>query len=185
MTFKELKETLAADYDRLIPLRGGVIRRYLFHPPFNWLVWFRFLSYLKTKGFIGKLLIGLFFYHYKWKSAKLGIDMLIGTKIGKGFQIGHHGLNVVNSMAVIGENCSMMQDVTVGGWKEHAPHIGNNVTLFAGARVFGDVRIGNNVVVGANAVVTHDVPDNAVVAGIPAKVISMKGYEYTKVPHRG
>ena len=76
----------------------------------------------------------------------------------------------------------IFQGVTIGGMlKENemlVPRIGNNVILFAGAKVIGNVTIGNNVVVGANAVVTHDVPDNAVVAGIPARVISMKGADY-------
>lgn len=56
--------------------------------------------------------------------------------------------------------------------KDQAPTIGDNVVIFAGAKIIGAVDIGNNVVVGANAVVTKDVPDNYVVGGIPAKVIS-------------
>ena len=62
-----------------------------------------------------------------------------------------------------------------------SPIIGNNVLLFAGAKIIGNVRIGNNVVVGANAVVTHDVPDNAVVVGIPAKVINYNGKKINKL----
>ena len=48
----------------------------------------------------------------------------------------------------------------------------------AGAKVVGKIRVGNNVAIGANAVVTKDVPDNAVVGGIPAKIISMDGASY-------
>lgn len=44
-----------------------------------------------------------------------------------------------------------------------------------GAKIIGAVTIGNNVAIGANAVVTHNVPDNAVVAGVPAKILSMNG----------
>lgn len=52
--------------------------------------------------------------------------------------------------------------------------IGDNVTIFAGAKVIGNIRIGNNVTVGANSVVTSDVPDNAIVAGVPARILRIK-----------
>ena len=55
------------------------------------------------------------------------------------------------------------------------PVIGDNVVAYAGAKIIGNVHVGNNVVIGANAVVTKDVPDNAVVVGVPAKVINYNG----------
>lgn len=55
-----------------------------------------------------------------------------------------------------------------------APTIGDNVVVYAGAKIIGGVHIGNNVIIGANAVVTKDVPDNCVVAGVPARIIKMK-----------
>jgi serine O-acetyltransferase len=58
--------------------------------------------------------------------------------------------------------------------------IGDNVILFSGAKVIGNVCIGNNVVVGANAVVLNDIPDNAVVAGVPAKIISYNGTKISR-----
>lgn len=54
------------------------------------------------------------------------------------------------------------------------PTVGDNVFISLGAKVIGKVRIGNNVTIAPNAVVTKDVPDNAVVGGIPAKIIRMK-----------
>ncbi|WP_240053851.1 DapH/DapD/GlmU-related protein [Bacteroides uniformis] len=52
--------------------------------------------------------------------------------------------------------------------------VGDNCYFGVGVKVIGSVRIGNNVTIGANAVVTHDIPDNAVVGGVPAKIIKIK-----------
>ena len=54
------------------------------------------------------------------------------------------------------------------------PTIGDNCIIYPGAKIFGKITIGNNVVIGANAVVNKDVPDNAVVAGVPARIIRYK-----------
>lgn len=54
------------------------------------------------------------------------------------------------------------------------PTIGNNVTIYAGAKVFGKITIGDDVVIGANAVVTKDIPSHSMVAGVPAKIIKTR-----------
>ena len=114
-------------------------------------------------------------------------------EIGKGTKFGYGGIAVVlHARTVIGKNCMIGQGVTIGGksgWYE-VPVIGDNVHISAGARLLGPVRIGNNVIIGANAVVVKDVPDNCIVAGIPAKIIkeniSMDDYEGEKaVKYRG
>lgn len=92
-------------------------------------------------------------------------------KIGGGFSL-QHGFSTIISAKEIGERCRIFQQVTVGYNGEYSPVIGNDVSITAGAIVIGDVCIGNNVVVGAGAVVTHDVPNNTVVAGVPARVIN-------------
>jgi len=80
---------------------------------------------------------------------------------------------IVQKRAVIGDNVTIAQCVTIGGRskKKNVPIIGNNVYIGAGAKILGDIIIGNNVIIGANSVVLIDVPDNSVVAGIPAKII--------------
>ncbi len=95
-------------------------------------------------------------------------------RIGKSTKFGYGGIGIViHARAVIGKNCMIGQNTTIGGRSGHyeVPKIGDNVDICAGARVLGPITIGNNVVIGANAVVIKDIPDNAVVAGVPAKII--------------
>lgn len=106
----------------------------------------------------------------------------MSTQIDKGFYLAHPIGIVINEETIIGDYVWIYQNVTIGKmYGKGSPVIGNNVLLFAGAKVIGDVKIGNNVVVGANAVVTHDVPDNAVVVGIPAKIINYNGKKINKM----
>lgn len=85
-----------------------------------------------------------------------------------------HGLKgiIIGYNVFVGKNCTIMQHVTISeGTKEKPTLIGNNVFIGAGAVIRSGRKIGNNVKIGANAVITHDVPDNCVVAGVPAKII--------------
>lgn len=96
------------------------------------------------------------------------------AQIGKGSKFGYGAIGVVvHARAVIGESCMIGPNVTIGGRGGHyeVPIIGNNVEISTGSKVLGPIKIGNNTVIGANAVVIKDVPDNAVVAGVPAKII--------------
>ncbi|MGK7939562.1 MAG: serine O-acetyltransferase [Crocosphaera sp.] len=94
--------------------------------------------------------------------------------IGKGFFI-QHGFSTI-IMADMGENCWVNQQVTIG-YKDQKgrPKIGDNVRITAGAKVIGNITIGNNVTVGANAVIVKNVPDNAVVVGVPGYIIKRDG----------
>ncbi len=79
---------------------------------------------------------------------------------------------IKESQTVIGKNCTIYQNVTIGQNNNKYPIIGDNVTIYAGAIIFGNIKIGNNVVIGANSVVNCSIPDNCVVAGVPAKIIN-------------
>ncbi|ENW17515.1 serine O-acetyltransferase [Acinetobacter haemolyticus] len=96
------------------------------------------------------------------------------TKIGKGSKFAYGAIGVVlHSKTIIGEKVIIGQGVTVGRQldPDGIPVIGNNVYISAGARILGGITIGNNVIIGANSVVVKDVPDNSIVAGVPAKTI--------------
>lgn len=105
-----------------------------------------------------------------------GIQIPFSAKIGKGFYIGHFGNIIIGSHVVIGEYCNISQGVTIGqagrGGKQLSPVIGNRVYMGPGAKIFGGIKIEDNVAIGANAVVTKDLPENAVAVGVPAQIVS-------------
>jgi len=102
-----------------------------------------------------------------------GISIPPTAYIGKGLLIEHFGGIVVNASSEIGEFCTFSHNVTVGNKIPGgaSPRIGDNVYICVGAKILGDITVGNNCIIGANAVVLKSIPKNAVVAGVPAKVI--------------
>lgn len=96
------------------------------------------------------------------------------STIGKGTIFAYGGIGVViHKRCVIGKNCIIGSNVTLGG-KSHSkgvPSIGEGCFIATGAKLLGDIHIGDNCVIGANAVVISDIPNNCMVAGIPARII--------------
>lgn len=96
------------------------------------------------------------------------------TEVGEGTILAYGGVGVViHKKAIIGKNCVIESNVTIGGRNNiaKAPIIEDNVFIGTGARILGDVHIGQGSIIGANAVVLHDVPACCSVAGVPAKVL--------------
>lgn len=126
---------------------------------------FRTLFYFRTKGFFANFL--RIFYP---KDPYFIID--VHTKIGAGLRLVHPYSTILNA-EYIGDNCYVNHLVTVGEKHGKKPIIGKNVELHAGCMVIGGVTVGDNAIIGAGAVVVKDVPENAVVAGNPAKILRM------------
>lgn len=99
------------------------------------------------------------------------------AKLGKNVRFPHPTGIVIGEGVVVANDAIIYQNVTLGGrrigdaQKGHYPEIGAGTVIFAGAVVAGKVRIGRGCTIGANSVVLHDMPDNAIVAGAPARVI--------------
>jgi serine O-acetyltransferase len=95
-----------------------------------------------------------------------GIEIPRATVVGPGLFIGHFGGITISASAVLGNNCSVSQNVTIGvsgsGDRLGVPVIGDDVYIAPGARLFGKITIGNNVKIGANAVIYKNLPDNCI-----------------------
>jgi len=82
----------------------------------------------------------------------------------------HHNGIVIHPRSIIGPNCLIFQQVTIGEHRVGLPTIGGHVDIGASAKILGSIRIGEHVLIGANAVVVKDAPDNCVAMGVPAFV---------------
>ena len=152
--------------------------QYFLAPGYRYTWWMRFCAFLSASK-LGRLLFPLAWLINRRQQIRFGIGISYKTQVGPGLYIGHEGGIFVSEHAVIGKNCNLSHQVTIGvsrrGERAGIPTVGDNVYIGPGAKVFGKVTIGNNAAIGANAVVTRDVPENAVVVGIPARVISLEG----------
>ena len=118
-----------------------------------------------------------------------GIEIHPKAKIGKNLFIDHGMGVVIGETSEIGNNVTIYHSVTLGGIapsidsdsqrdvKRH-PTLKNNVVVGSGAQVLGPIVVGENAKIGANAVVTKDVPENAVMVGIPAKNVGTTNKEF-------
>jgi serine O-acetyltransferase len=120
------------------------------------------------------------FFLMKFSELFLGAAIKPGADIGPGFFLSHTGIVRVHPQTKAGKNLSITVGVILGekglGGKG-APILGDNVFIGAGAKVLGTLRIGNNAKIGANAVVTHDIPDDAIAVGVPARILPPKNGE--------
>ena len=167
MFFKELKEFLDT-YKKKDPASRSYLEIVVCYPGVH-AVFFH-----KISNFFWKLKLKLLGRIISNISRFLtGIEIHPAVKIGKNFFIDHGMGIVIGETTVIGDNVSIYQGVTLGGTKwekrKRHPSISDNVVIGAGAKVLGPITVGKNSKIGANAVVTKDVPENAVMVGIPAK----------------
>ncbi len=167
--FKILKE----DYKvfRLV-YTGNPILAFFYNPSFKIVLIFR-LSQLFKRYFLTQFLA---YFLTMLNDFLHGVWLPSTVKIGKGLFLGHPRGLIVNSKTVIGDYCSIIQRVTIGG-----PNvvIGNNVEITSNVSIIGDrnkeetLKIGDNSVIAAGAVVLKSVSNNTVVGGIPAKVLKV------------
>jgi serine O-acetyltransferase len=120
-------------------------------------------------------------YLQSLSSRILQVDIHPAARIGKGVMLDHATGIVIGETAVIGDNCSLLHGVTLGGTGnergDRHPKIGSGVMMGSGAKILGNIKIGDCVRVAAGSVVLQDVPPRRTVAGVPARDIGPAGCE--------
>lgn len=181
MTWKKTKEFIRRDLYRNLEsctkkdvLKALCARRSMM----GVLVYYRLCHYfvgLEKRNILQFLLHSFCYIRFRHLQKRCGIELSQRTEIGYGLRLPHEGGIIIHINTVIGNNCEIMQGVTIGNnimkSRDEVAVIGDEVLLCAGAKIIGKVRIGNTVVVGANAVVTHDIEDHTIAGGIPARPI--------------
>ncbi|MGI9435102.1 MAG: serine O-acetyltransferase [Geminicoccaceae bacterium] len=167
--FQALKEDIQAVVER-DPAAGSVFEVLLCYPGVHAILMHRFAHYLWRRSWVTTA---------RWISQLArwltGIEIHPGATIGKSLLIDHGMGVVIGETAVIGDNVTLYQQVTLGGVslnpeKRH-PTIEDNVVIGAGAAVLGPFTVGKGARVGANAVVLKEVEPGVTVVGIPAKPV--------------
>lgn len=164
---------LAAVFDR-DPACHRYIEPLLYFKGFHALVTHRFAHALWTEGRKDFAL-----YLQSQSSRIFGVDIHPAARIGRGLMFDHATGIVIGETAVIGDHCSLLHGVTLGGSGkvsgDRHPKIGDNVMIGAGAKVLGNIHIGNCCRVAAGSVVLQDVPPQSTVAGVPARIVGPAG----------
>lgn len=121
----------------------------------------------------GRESLALFFQNRM--SNGFGVDIHPAARMGKGIMLDHATGLVIGETAVVGNNVSILQSVTLGGTGkdegDRHPKIGDGVLISAGAKILGNIQVGEGAKVGAGSVVLEDVPAHTTVAGVPAKIV--------------
>ena len=160
---------MVATYDR-DPATDRFLEPLLYYKGFHAIQTHRLAHWLWIKG-----RKDFAYYLQSRASASLQCDIHPAAKVGRGIFLDHATGLVVGETAVIGDDVSILHDVTLGGTgKDHGdrhPKIANGVLIGAGAKIIGNIEIGRCARVAAGSVVLKTVPNNVTVAGIPAKIV--------------
>lgn len=176
-SFKIAREYIKADLEKI---NGGftvikLIKTLMFEPGFKYIFWMRLTQFYWLKGGLYLPLYAFCRFFLKHYSYKFSFDISYRAEIGPGFSISHHGLLIIRAGCKIGKNCWMRPGTCIGKKgvvdDNFGAIIGDDVHIGFGVGIFGNIHIGNNVSIGANSVVIRDIPDNCVVAGVPAHII--------------
>ena len=174
---EELRETIRLDLQAVRdrdPAAAGYLSPFLFFKGFHALTSFRFAHALWREN---RRTLAL--YLQSLISKVFGVDIHPAARIGHGILVDHATGVVIGETAVVGNNVSLLHNVTLGGTGKESgdrhPKVGDGVLIAAGAKVLGNIKIGNGAKIGAGSVVLHDVDAHCTVVGVPAKKVGYCG----------
>ena len=174
-----LGEAFRADLMAVIkrdPASSRMVEPLLYYKGFHALEIYRFAHHLWRAGRKDFAL-----YLQSLCSRFLQVDIHPAAKIGKGIMFDHATGIVIGETAAIGDNCSLLHGVTLGGTgnerDDRHPKIGRGVMIGAGAKILGNIKVGDCARIAAGSVVLQDVPSRRTVAGVPAREIGFAGCE--------
>ena len=176
--FKFIKEEIETIKQRDPAIKSD--KEVFLYPGFRIMLRYRIAHRLYIKGhyFLARMIM-------QKGASKVGIDIHPGAVIGKNFFIDHGIGVIIGETAIIGDDCTIYQGVTLGGTgkqtgKRH-PTLGNNIMVSAGAKVLGNITIGDNTKIGAGSVVLRDIPSNSTVVGVPGRVIKRNNIKCERI----
>ena len=152
------------------PASNGILAPFLYFKGFHSLTAYRFGHHLWKSD---RTCLALFLQSLI--SEQFGVDIHPAARIGKGILIDHATCLVIGETATVGNNVSILHDVTLGGTGkdkgDRHPKVSAGVLIGAGAKILGNVKIGIGAKIGAGSVVLDDVPNHCSAAGVPAKIV--------------
>src|SRR5271168_3716422 len=170
---ESFRADVAATVDR-DPATHRLLEPVLYYKGFHAIETHRLAHWLWTKGRRDFAL-----YLQSRASAVFQCDIHPAAKLGRGIFLDHATGLVVGETAEIGDDVSILHDVTLGGtgkeWEDRHPKIRYGVMIGAGAKILGNIEIGHCARIAAGSVVVKPVPNNVTVAGVPAKVVGVAG----------
>lgn len=188
---QDMRFYITKDMERNLGYSKFTAKRWLLHKyrlfiktnadmAYNYLNSLRKLEYaencLKDKSIFGSFLYRYRVIKFARLSYKYNISIQTNT-IGYGLYLPHLvGGGIVINCKSMGNNCAINGGVLLGNkhTQDEIPTIGDNVDMTTGCKIIGKVIIGDNVTIAPNSVVVKDVPDSAIVTGIPAKILKIK-----------
>lgn len=160
-----------------LPFLKKLIRQAYVHPGLLAVLIYRYGQWVEFRcrvPILRQICDAYYYYLFNWSRTRLQIEVPRTTAIDAGFRIDHFGGIIVNAQVIAGKRFTLTPGVIIGQTDSGVPRFGDRVRVSVGAKVIGGIHVGNNVLIGAQAVVNKDVPDNAVVAGVPAKVLRFR-----------